>query len=96
VPRGGVLENGGKLCKLTRHYIVLGGMVSLGTDHTSSHIHRRREEGHSRTNVEVTEPLGNRTRSIYPLGTKVTVRMAVCGLIYDGQYLGLYYRATDK
>jgi len=96
VPRGGVLENGGKLRTLPRHYIELGGMVSLGTDHTSSHMHSRTEEGYSRTNVELTEPLGNRTRPIYHLGTKVTVRMPVCGLLYDGQYLGLYYRATDE
>jgi hypothetical protein len=77
-------------------YIELGGMVSLWTDHTSSHIHSRREERYSTTNVEVKEPLGNRTRPIYPVGTKATVRMAVCGLLYDGQYLGPYYRATDE
>jgi hypothetical protein len=76
-PRGGVLRNGAKLRTLPRHYIELGGMVSLGTDHMCSHIHSRREEGYSRANVEVTEPLWNRTRPIYPLRTKATVRMAV-------------------
>jgi hypothetical protein len=77
------------------HHIKLGGMVSLGTDHTSSHIHSKREERYSTTNVEVKEPLGNRTRPIYPVGTK-SVRIAVCGLFYDGQDLGPYYRATDE